>query len=174
MEDVPVRVNKSAPVGHHVGGRPGGVVPTPKLRKTKLKLIGLIIGGVMLVLLIGLGGWFMVRTSTAATIDSSKYQAVFFTNGQVYFGKLTSVNSGYMKLTNIFYLQAQASKTESQNPQETSDKSSDVQLIKLGNEVHGPDDEMIISKDQVLFFENLKKDGKVTDSIKQYQDQQKK
>jgi hypothetical protein len=78
-----------------------------------------------------------------------------------------------MKLSDIYYLQAQAAANESENPQETSSKSSDVQLIKLGNEVHGPEDEMIISKDQILFFENLKTDGKVSDSIKQYQSQKK-
>jgi hypothetical protein len=126
--------------------------------------------GLLLLLLVG---WFVYRSSTAANIDTSRYQAVFFTNGQVYFGKLESLNSGYMKLSDIYYLQAQATAKESENPQETSSKSSDVQLIKLGNEVHGPEDEMIISKDQILFFENLKTDGKVSDSIKQYQSQKK-
>lgn len=125
------------------------------------------------ILILGLVSWFVYRSSTAATIDSSRYQAVFFTNGQVYFGKLRSVNSGYMKLTDIYYLQAQSNTKDSQNPQQTNDKGSDVQLIKLGNEVHGPEDEMIISKDQILFFENLKSDGRVTDSIKQYQNQKK-
>lgn len=109
----------------------------------------------------------------AAGIDSSKYQAVFFTNGQVYFGKLTSLNDNYMKMTDIFYLQTQgqAESDDKNNPQETStDQNSSVQLIKLGNEVHGPEDEMIISRDQVLFYENLKNDGKVTQIIAQYKD----
>ena len=113
----------------------------------------------------------LYRSSTAAAIDSSKYQAVFFTNGQVYFGKLHTLNNNYMKLTDIFYLQAKDPSTnaDSKNPQETSTQQSpDVQLVKLGNEVHGPVDEMIISKDQMLFFENLKKDGKVAASIGQY------
>jgi hypothetical protein len=42
-------------------------------------------------------------------------------------------------------------------------------LIKLGNEVHGPEDSMVIERSQVLFFENLKNDGKVVDSINKYQ-----
>jgi hypothetical protein len=79
-----------------------------------------------------------------------------------------------MKLTDIFYLQTHNTSADSKNPQQTtSQQSNDVQLIKLGSEVHGPDDEMIISKDQVLFFENLKKDGKVTDSISKYLSQKK-
>jgi hypothetical protein len=107
--------------------------------------------------------------STATAIDTSKYQAVFFTNGQVYFGKLQSFNDQYLKLTDIFYLQAQSTdSTKDANPQSTSSDQNNVQLIKLGNEVHGPEDQMVISKDQVLFFENLKPDGKVAQSIEKY------
>ena len=51
---------------------------------------------------------------------------------------------------------------------DSTQQSPDVQLVKLGSEIHGPDDAMIINKDQLLFFENLKKDGKVTDSINKY------
>lgn len=171
MDNVPVHSNTSAPTARNNGSQPTKGAPKSKQHKLKLAAIGaataLALGLLVLV------GWFVYRSSTAANIDSSKYQAVFFTNGQVYFGKLQSVNSGYMKLTDIYYLQAQANESESENPQETSSQNSDVQLIKLGNEVHGPEDEMIISKDQILFFENLKGNGKVSDSIKQYQNQKK-
>lgn len=171
MENVPVHVNTPAPAAHNNGGRSTAKAPRSKKNKTKLAMIaGAATLGLLLLLL---AGWFVYRSSTAANIDKSRYQAVFFTNGQVYFGKLESLNSGYMKLSDIYYLQAQSAANESENPQETSNKSSDVQLIKLGNEVHGPEDEMIISKDQILFFENLKTDGKVSDSIKQYQSQKK-
>lgn len=165
MEHVPAHGTAGAPA-------PRGAQPAPR-QKRQLKRMVTIAAVVVGVLLLGLISWFVYRSSTAATIDTSRYQAVFFTNGQVYFGKLHSVNSGYMKLTDIYYLQAQSNTKDSQNPQQTNDKGSDVQLIKLGNEVHGPEDEMIISKDQILFFENLKSDGRVTDSIKQYQNQKK-
>jgi hypothetical protein len=142
-----------------------------KLSRRKQKLIAGIIGAALLIAIVLLSGWFLNRSSTAATIDGNKYQAVFFTNGQVYFGKLKQVNSSYFKLTDVFYIQAQeaeAKEADSENPQQTSTNSTDIRLIKLGSEVHGPDDEMIISKDQILFFENLKKDGKVSDSIVKY------
>ena len=101
-------------------------------------------------------------------IDSSKYQAVFFTNGQVYFGKLKNQGSDYLHLSDVYYLQTNADAT-SENPQQsTSTDQGNVQLIKLGDEIHGPEDEMIISKDQVLFYENLKTDGKVSQSIQEY------
>lgn len=171
MENVPVHSSTSAPTARSNGSQP--TKGSPKSKQHKLKLAAIAAATALALGLLVLVGWFVYRSSTAANIDSSKYQAVFFTNGQVYFGKLQSVNSGYMKLTDIYYLQAQSNESESENPQETSSQSSDVQLIKLGNEVHGPEDEMIISKDQILFFENLKGNGKVSDSIKQYQSQKK-
>lgn len=146
-----------------------------KVKKNKQKLIAILVGVLVAIAVIALSGWFLSRSSTVATIDSSKYQAVFFTNGQVYFGKLRQVNATYFKLTDVFYIQAQEAESEnkeSENPQQTSNQSTDIRLIKLGSEVHGPEDEMIISKDQVLFFENLKKDGKVSDSITKYNNQQ--
>lgn len=110
-------------------------------------------------------------SSSGTMIDGGKYQAVFFTNGQVYFGKLKEADRGYYVLNDIFYLQTQAApgEDESGNPQETnSDAAADVQLIKLGSEVHGPEDEMVINREQVLFYENLKADGRVSKSIAEY------
>ena len=123
-----------------------------------------------LLLVIGLS-WFMFSRSSAAAgvIDGNKYQAVFFTNGQVYFGKLSSVNDDYMRLKGVYYLQNKK-QAEDTSPQSTSSQNaSDVELIKLGNEIHGPDDEMIINKDQILFFENLKPAGTVSKTISDFQ-----
>lgn len=153
------------------GHNPNGAGHQANVKKSQKKFFLTLVGALIAVLLVVFGAWFLYRSSTAATIDDSKYQAVFFTNGQVYFGKLNQVNANYFKLTDVFYIQAQeadSKATDSKNPQETSSNSTDIRLIKLGSEVHGPDDAMIISKDQVLFFENLKKDGKVSDSITKY------
>ncbi len=143
--------------------------------KSKKSIIVPIIVVIVIVVLVIAGLLIFSKTKNGGTgIDSGKYQAVFFTNGQVYFGKLSSQNDNYMKLTDIFYLQTQASEEEgdSKNPQQTTnDQSGNVQLIKLGNEVHGPEDEMIISRDQVLFYENLKKDGKVSQKIDEFNKQ---
>ena len=127
---------------------------------------------VVVIIVLGGAGYFALSKmgSAGTAIDSSKYQAVFFTNGQVYFGKLQPFNNEYMKLTNIYYLQSQQASTDAdpKNPQATSSDQNGVQLIKLGSEIHGPEDEMIISKDQMLFYENLKSDSKVAQSIDKY------
>lgn len=113
---------------------------------------------------------FTSGKNDAVAIDSGRYQAVFFTNGQVYFGKLQSANNSYLKLTDVYYLQTEAADTDSssQSLQGAAKDQSNVQLIKLGDEIHGPEDEMVISKDQVLFYENLKDDSRVVQSIAQH------
>lgn len=144
----------------------------PAQHPRKKKPLVLIAAAIILVAMAAAAVFFMNQreSSGAIGIDSNKYQAVFFTNGQVYFGKLTEQNEDFLRLTDIYYLQAQSEAGgESDNPQNAANnQQGDVQLIKLGDEVHGPDDEMMINRDQVLFYENLKADGKVSQSISQY------
>lgn len=162
----PQPIKEESPVVHRTTHH------TPKEEKSRKWLIWPIVV-VVVAIILGLVAWLTLSGSknTSVAVDSSKYQAVFFTNGQVYFGKLHAFNDEYMKLTDIYYLQSQQSAEtdkDSKNPQETSNDQGNVQLIKLGDEIHGPEDEMIISKDQVLFYENLKSNGKVTQSIEKH------
>ena len=139
----------------------------PRPRKSRAgMIIGLILGFVLLAAGIG-GYWFLSRSQLSTQIDSGKYQAVFLSSGQVYFGKLTAVDSQYLKLSGVFYIQSQQD-AASEEDQITAQESTGMQLIKLGEEVHGPEDTMIINRDQMLFFENLKSDGKVTQLIRQH------
>lgn len=109
--------------------------------------------------------------SADAAVKPKQFQAVFLTNGQVYFGNVSKVDSSYVKLTNIYYLQVTSAATGSQTVQpKASDASNQqVSLAKLGGELHGPEDSMYISREQVLFWENLKTDGKVALAIADYQ-----
>lgn len=100
----------------------------------------------------------------------SGYQAVFLTNGQVYFGKLSDVSAAYATLKDIYYLQVtqpplQGSAQEGQQQQ----AQPQLSLVKLGQELHGPVDEMKINRDQILFFEDIKEDGRVMQAVREYQ-----
>lgn len=136
--------------------------------KKSRKRLSLIIGSTVLVILIAVGGWFAVQRMTGAPgIDSSRYQAVFFTNGLVYYGKLTAVNAQYLKLTNVYYIQSQSNDGKTQSDSQTSSDTGQSKLIKMGSEVYGPDDEITIARDQVLYYTNLKSDSKVVQLIQQ-------
>lgn len=98
----------------------------------------------------------------------SGYQAVFLTNGQVYFGKLSNVNKDYVTLADIYYLQVIQPPLQGQS-QTGQQAQQQISLVKLGQELHGPVDEMHISRSQILFYEDMKTDGKVVQAIKAYQ-----
>lgn len=155
----PRRTNDHRSSSHNDGNKQSS-------KKSKLPVVSTIIGVLILIALVVLGVFMFQKSSVATQIDSSKYQAVFFTNGQVYFGKLESLNSDYFKLSDIFYLQSK--ETDGTNPQKTDNEAPNIQLTKLGNELHGPTDAMIMNKDQIFFFENLKSDGKVSAAIEKY------
>lgn len=90
-----------------------------------------------------------------------QYQAIFLTNGQVYFGQLKSTSGNYVTLKNVFYIQS--------NPQQAGASASpqpQLSLVKLGNEIHGPEQQMQIANNQIIFWENLKDDSKVVQAIK--------
>lgn len=101
-------------------------------------------------------------------IDKSKFQAVFLTNGQVYFGNVVSANSDYLDLKNIYYLSVNQ---QVQPEQKSADQQASVSLVKLGCELHGPVDQMVINREQVTFWENLKTDGQVSQAIDKWVEQ---
>ena len=125
-------------------------------------LIGLaIIVSLMLVLMVNNKGF-------ESAINKEKYQAVFLNSqdGQVYFGKLEGYSTDFYKLSDIYYVRVeQKLQPDSTNGQTTNN----ISLAKLGNELHGPEDVMYISRDKVLFWENLKEDGQVVKAIREYQ-----
>jgi hypothetical protein len=118
---------------------------------------------VSLIVIVAAFGAYQKQGTTTTDIETDKYQAVFMTNGQVYFGKLADVTHTYADLTDVYYLQVQ----QAVQPAAT-DQKSQVSLTKLGSELHGPTDKMHISRDQILFWENLKDDSTVVKAIKDY------
>ena len=94
-----------------------------------------------------------------------EYQAVFLTNGQVYFGQISNTESNYVTLKDIYYLQVGP---QQGSGADVSQSQQSISLVKLGNELHGPEDEMHISRSQILFYEDLKKDGSVVKAIDAY------
>jgi len=97
------------------------------MRRFKLPIILI---AILLIGALGLFAWTSLNNKNAgAAIDTNKYQAVFFTNGQVYFGKLSTINDNYLKLTDIYYLQTQSDEKTETNPQETSTDKAMFNLL---------------------------------------------
>ncbi len=135
-------------------------------RWLRIAIVVLLFSLTILALSIAMLFYFGNKSKEAELVDKTKVQAVFLTNGQVYFGKIAEVNTKYVNLQNIYYLNSQ------QQPEATA-KSKDAaqtsfSLVKLGCELHGPADQMIINREQVSFWENLTTTGKVADAINKW------
>lgn len=96
-------------------------------------------------------------------VPSRSYQAVFLSNDQVYFGKVSGFPWGNKKLQDVYYLRV----AEGLQAQDGRPLSQEIQLVRLGNEIHGPTREMIINAEHILFIEKLRDDSAVVKSIRE-------
>lgn len=126
-------------------------------------------------LLIAAVAWLIYSDKPAPEhgyVDSSKLQAVFLQTGQVYFGNIQSLNSSYLVLTNVFYLQSSSTGgTTTTQQSATTAANQNLSLVKLGCELHAPYDRMIIDTDQITFWENLQSSGQVAKAVTQFKQQ---
>ncbi len=111
---------------------------------------------------------FIIVKSNQTFVKKTDWQAVFLNNNQVYFGKVIKENKEVVVLKNIYYLQSAMSLQRSDD-KSLQQQGGEFALIKLGNEIHGPEDEMFINKEQVMFIENLKEGSKIVKAIENYE-----
>lgn len=155
--------------GHNPSSnKPGGNKKASGLLNMKNASVALLFSATILVVALLI---FLISGSPkdeANYVQSDDYQAVFLNGGQVYFGKVTDLNKSYVRLVDIYYLRVnqQVQPTEEGLGQLPTD--SDISLVKLGCELHGPRDEMLVNRDQVVFWENLKGEGQVAEAINTY------
>jgi hypothetical protein len=94
-----------------------------------------------------------------------RYQAVFLDNGQVFFGKLKNTDGTYLILENAYYTK-KAEVPEDATEEQKAAIEANVSLAKVGKEVYGPESTLSIRAEQVLFWQNLTSDSKVSSAIK--------
>lgn len=139
-----------------------------RVEKPKKRPIVLAVAA-LLVICLGIFLWNVVlgHGSMPSYVDTSKYQLVELSNNHAYYGKVTLMNDKEVVLKDVFYIQA-ASQTES-----TADASNKFELIKLGEEMNGPYDTILLNRSQVTLVENLRDDGQVVQKINEYHTQHK-
>lgn len=144
---------------HRAEKSPRGWFGRKSTKITLLVIAVLVLAGIV---------WCVLQSPTLR-INRGEYQAVFLTNGQVYFGKLSGLTGGYATLKDVYYLQSNDTSSSVQDSTSKDQKAptsdSDMKLVKLGSEIHGPEDQMEIARDQILFWENMKNNSKVTTAI---------
>lgn len=126
---------------------------SPKNRFVKPAIV------VAIIIVLCVAGWIVwsnLRDSGSVAIDSSKYQAVHLSSGNVFFGKLEIINDEHLKLTEVFYAETVESDQAAEGQQ---GGENTTKLIPFEDYIYGPEDEMVIDRSQVVFFTNLKSDS---------------
>ena len=142
----------------------------PTFKKDKAKCCGghlphcLIYCVIVLAILLGGAKLVLFQYNYSTSIDDDTLQAVFLTNGQVYFGQLDTMGHGINKLSNVYYLQV-TQDLQKQEGEEKQDTETNFSLVKLGDELHQPTSNMYINMDQILFWENLETDSPIIETI---------
>lgn len=73
---------------------------------------------------------------------------------QTYYGRVADINSDFLLLSDVFYADTQY--------------GSQTSLVKLGNELHGPEDEMFVNRQYVKKLEELDTNGATYQAIETY------
>lgn len=151
--------------------------PAPKQSKSKdnnklIKIAYTVLLGAIAILLLAVVLFIVIgkdKTSTgseASNVKTDRFQAVFLNGGQVYFGKISGLSPKSITLDNIYYLRVNQQVQPDQQNKPAG--ANDISLVKLGCELHGPEDSMVINREQVIFYENLKTDGQVAKAVEAY------
>ena len=114
------------------------------------------LAALLIALIVFAGVFALVRWWDFAlpSFGAARYQAVFLSNGQTYFGRLVDRIGPYVKVENAYYIQ-QA--TPSEDPQQAPES----RLIRRGNELHRPLPFVLIPRTAILFVEDLRPDSPV-------------
>lgn len=156
----------SAPTAHHGGG--GKKKRPDNFNLGRVGVIALLFSVTILIIAVtGLIAFSKLRPESRY-VNKDRLQAVFLTGGQVYFGKIRALNSSYVGMTDIYYLRVNQQVQPNQQTNNNQNQQQDISLVKLGCELHGPQDQMLINRDQVIFWENLKDDGQVAKAVAEY------
>ncbi|MCH7492883.1 hypothetical protein IID19_04855 [Patescibacteria group bacterium] len=123
----------------------------------------------LILIVVGFGYLLVNKAGTykeVNTFNPDVYHAVFMSNGQVYFGKITSMTKEFATVEDIYYLQRTAAPIQPiGEDDEIVDPDSEIQLVKLGGEIHRPTNRMDINRDHLLFIEELRSDSRIVTTI---------
>lgn len=126
--------------------------------------------------------------ATGSVGSPAGYVAVYLTNGKVYFGKISEPESAEPVLSDVFYLSVSGTGEQSSSPAEKQKTSSskpgeeqatvvttpqtEFQLVRITDQFQAPIDRLTISRDHILYWEELAQDSKVVQAITKFHESQ--
>lgn len=122
-----------------------------------------LLGALALGLILGAFGFRMAQGTESGgdpfdgAIDRTRFQAVILTNDKVYFGKLSEAGDTFFRLDEAYFLR---------EVRESEDAEPRRSLLPINNELHAPENSMLIRQDEVVLVENLDEDSPLLDEIR--------
>jgi hypothetical protein len=136
-------------------------VPSRRLHLTRRHYFGVGLVAVFIAGCLAAALWYQRRNDQ--TILHDRYQMVDLLSGQIYFGKLQNDDGRYLTLKDVYTVQSQPASSSTSGA--ATDTTSQSKILKVSQQVYGPDDTMAIRADQVQFWQNLRTDSKVVKAI---------
>jgi len=96
--------------------------------------------------------------------NQSIFYSVFLSNDQVYFGHITEETSSTIILKDVYYLKT-TNPTSPGNTLNEATVSAKMSLVKLGKEMHGPKDQIVINREHVIYYEEMGVDSTIMKAI---------
>ena len=127
------------------------MLPTSKKQFYIVVAVVLVIG-----VALGCAGARFKNHWKANKVVKDTYQAIYLDNNQQYFGHLKGLGTRQVSLTDVYYVKNEP--TEPGQPPRFN-------LVKLVNELHGPEDEMYLNWSKIILWQNLKKDSQIVMGI---------
>jgi hypothetical protein len=127
----------------------------PGLKKTLLRIVAIIVlAG------IGYGIWLLSRPSDpfAGKVAKGRWQAVFLSDGRIYFGHLHPASSEFFELTEAYFVQ---------QVQGAKGQQAGSQVRPISAQPEGPEDRVMLDRKFILQIENLRTDSEAVKAIEQ-------
>ncbi|HEV2251210.1 MAG TPA: hypothetical protein VGT60_11965 [Candidatus Limnocylindria bacterium] len=128
------------------------------MRSLAVRAARLAAGIVVFALLFALVRWW---DFALPSFGAARYQAVFLSNGQTYFGRYIDRIGPYVKIDGAYYIQQTPTATE-----DHPNSPPESKLTRRGTELlHQPLPFVLIPKTAILFVEDLRPDSAVAQFI---------
>lgn len=165
----------------NVGKKPAikkKIVATKQTQGTEKKIVKRIFLGVFVfMIIVALDANYKFTSAFRNDIQTqSKWQAVFLSNDQVYFGHLSQYGLNYWRLDNAHYIKVTKVPVAPAVPQDPKAKTSPqdqqpqfenrTSLVKLSDDMHQPEDVLYIPKEHILFWQDLQNSSSIVQTLR--------
>ena len=96
-------------------------------------------------------------------IDEGSFQAVILSNDKVYFGQLRDASGDFYELLNAYFVREAATADQTTQGQAPTQR----QVLPIQNELHKPQNRMLIRKEEVVIVEDLASDSEILEAIRE-------